>query len=668
MEVPVAARIGAARLLLAQVKDLPTHEAASKLQCAALCETLQQGQLSAEQRAEVSTNVLGLAWFGDHGLRVLHTLVPPEQPFAKRRRTQQNYDAFIYYGSEEFWTHMQDVSVASPAKLDAIIGLCVRIGCRCPSEFSLKLMNSLWLCCSEKSKLATMSHQQKYTLLQHTKRAFDKTRKLAADPPNFVAKLPEDPLVLLRDYPELYKAQFPGEAIAIKPPIDMAAIMSFDLSYNCRGGAGKGAPAAPPTLQLEQGPGIGQMERVANLFMEKMQDITTSQQRMFEVFMMGGANQQRPQPALTAAANMNQALSSFPVRRMPTITFGHDTGSESDARTPPRGAFALEVTPGTPGSASPVPALVGLSTPGSASSLPALVGLSSSASALVGPSSEASALVPASGSHSESVKDMLSMLDEREEEKKDEKKRRKQEEKAAAAAAQQEKEKAAAAQPEKAAAAQPENVAAAPPEKKKARCRQQKHNNLNMHNNKHTSTSTNTHQRSRLVSVLSLMLWCMMRLPGLVLYVENSCIVVYVEVVVVCFVCVVVHVEVVVFLLSALMCMFRLRRRWSWSVLLPRRPPRRWWRRRARAPPRSSTRLVRAGMARRRRRLRKARARVARRLRRLRVLGLTLVSRALDPRSCAAQGSKVQARRMPSSSVAPAVAPRRKHLQRRRRG
>lgn len=189
----VAARIGAARLVLEQVRGQPAHEHISRLQCAALCELFEQVAPSAEERAELASKIIGFHWAGDHGVRVLSALTPTEEPGPKKRRSQQNFDAMVSYGTQEFWDHLGDSAAVSNSKLDSIISMGIRLGLRCPSEHTLKLMNSLWVFCSEPNdRLQRMSSAQKYTLLQHTKREFDRARKLACEPPLYIQKLPEE--------------------------------------------------------------------------------------------------------------------------------------------------------------------------------------------------------------------------------------------------------------------------------------------------------------------------------------------------------------------------------------------------------------------------------------------------------------------------------------------
>ena len=122
----------------------------------------------------------------------------------------------------------------------------------------------------------------------------------------------EDPLVFLRDHAELYRLQYPGDALPVKAPIDMFALLNFDQSYGCRGGAVKGS-SQTPTLTLEQPAAGGQLERVANLFFEKMQDMYTSQQRMLECLLTGGST-----PKLGAIGT--DGHTRYPVKRLPTIT------------------------------------------------------------------------------------------------------------------------------------------------------------------------------------------------------------------------------------------------------------------------------------------------------------------------------------------------------------
>ena len=214
----------------------------------------------------------------------------------------------------------------------------------------------------------------------------------------------EEPLVLLRDHAELYRVQFPGDAIPVKPPIDIVALLNFDQSYGCRGGSGKIASPSP-TMSIEAQPASGQLERVANLFFDKMQELHLSQQRMLECFVSGGSQ------AMPSTIGAGGGL-RFPVKRLPTISFDSDKDNSSVvtvvSTTPPKPSLAVvSQSPRNeepPADAVPGPALAG-SPADPASPHPASPG--------------AAVPLPAGGSGARfSTLELLELLDEREAEKK----------------------------------------------------------------------------------------------------------------------------------------------------------------------------------------------------------------------------------------------------------
>ena len=213
----------------------------------------------------------------------------------------------------------------------------------------------------------------------------------------------EEPLVLLRDHAELYRLQFPGDALPVKAPTDIVALLDFDQSYGCRGGAVQGSSQAP-TLNLEPPAAGGQLERVANLFFEKMQDVCNSQQRMLECFMTGGSTAK-------FGAMATDGRPRFPVKRLPTITFGSDGGSDGGESS------TLVATPQRPSlpSTSSSPAAAAASASGLAIplALPAPLLVPSTPPPVIVASTQGS-----TGARFSSL-ELLDMLDEREADKKE---------------------------------------------------------------------------------------------------------------------------------------------------------------------------------------------------------------------------------------------------------
>ena len=196
--------------------------------------------------------------------------------------------------------------VSPSAELSAILQLSIQLGCRCPTEHTVKWFCSLWqVTCNSPCQLANQDHSTKYVMLQHVKATFDGLRKNSADPHSWIDKLPDNPTDFVRKYPVLFNAPYSVDMPPIACPIDITGLLSYDNSYGCRGGAkivpmaAPSAPSAQSPTSMSGGP-TGMLEQLASTLAANMQQMSNAQNRMFDTFMAGGAAQLSEQPRCTS--------------------------------------------------------------------------------------------------------------------------------------------------------------------------------------------------------------------------------------------------------------------------------------------------------------------------------------------------------------------------------
>jgi hypothetical protein len=319
----IKARVGAARILLEQhVAGSAIHVTVSRLQTAAIIELIGQSALSNQVKADLSTTVLGMKLNQPDMQAILEALSEGVAvSLAKRRRVQQNWMAVHNYGTAEFWARLQDPVMPGSCKLNLILQLAIGLGCRLPTEPSIKWMTSWWLAVAESPEhVAMMDGAAKKTMLGHVKATFDGLRKAAGDPVVFLDKLPDNPVAFLRDSPGLYHGCFMADPPVV-PAMSIQIIAAIDMSYGCRGGATKLQPQASTTLavpavslQLGDSP----MERMASMMFQRMEAMATSQQRIMEMA-MGATPSHRANPRPLAALADSSPLM---YRKLPTIGIG----------------------------------------------------------------------------------------------------------------------------------------------------------------------------------------------------------------------------------------------------------------------------------------------------------------------------------------------------------
>ncbi len=151
MERQIRARLGAARMVLAELAGQPHHEALSKVQAAAVVASITSQQLPVNTVADLATEVLDIKWHPADLQRVLAALSPDRAPApGKRRKAMQSWEAVLDYCTESDWETLLASDASSGAKMELIIRVAVGVGLRCPTEPTIKFLASWWLCCSTK--------------------------------------------------------------------------------------------------------------------------------------------------------------------------------------------------------------------------------------------------------------------------------------------------------------------------------------------------------------------------------------------------------------------------------------------------------------------------------------------------------------------------------------
>ena len=428
----VRARVGAARVILAQHEGLDTHGAISRVQAAALADLFRTNALSPEACAMVADDLCRMNWHKDDARGLLDMLAPPKPPAAlKRRRSQQNYLSILHFFTGPMWDIFLSAEESSETKKAMLLQFCIDLGLRCPTEHSIKLLTSIWVVLSEtRDSLSKMTASSKFTLFKHFKGAFDRARRLAPDPVAYIEVLPSKPLLLLQQHPDLFKLCF-KDSSPEDPRCDVMEIHRFDQSYACRNG-GKCADSASqsaPVLDLAPGTSGSNIMQIASLFMDRFESLQQSQQRMVELFMGQSAGGRGSSLRSLAAIHDAQGL-PLGTRRLPMKrSLGNAEEDDPRIHVIDRAAAAatpaLALTAALPAAALPAP-------------LPSLDGpeavhaqRSSSASSLDGPTSSsapslAAPLSAIGGSSGDAVANrtaqMLDMLDARESAKKADKK------------------------------------------------------------------------------------------------------------------------------------------------------------------------------------------------------------------------------------------------------
>jgi hypothetical protein len=284
-----SSRLFLSRFLLEEHKATPSiAKKLSELQSGAVAAMVASSTLTVDETAELATVAVGVPWASDADVnRVLAAFtVQSALPPGKRRRSQQDYTMVHHFLTARMWEAMLDPQTPSDVKLTALLGHLIKLGLRCPTEPTLKWLTSFWLVCSvDPAELGRLSVTDKTIRFKNTKVHFNCMRQRATDPPEWVGVLPPKPVDMLRSYPLVYTAAFPGDASPAPPGVSVELIAGFDMSYSCRGGLitlplGFGGSSGTVSVASSSSSTSTDLQ---NMLMGFMQSMQANQQQMVQM-------------------------------------------------------------------------------------------------------------------------------------------------------------------------------------------------------------------------------------------------------------------------------------------------------------------------------------------------------------------------------------------------
>ncbi len=185
-------------------------------------------------------------------------------------------------------------------RLLVLCALAVKLGCRNPSEPTLKRWASLLMvACVDQSELATWNAYQKHGKTTQVSKEFKRIlgrmkESLPANTQHPVI-LPQTFTELADGFPELVGFAY-GEDVEVQsPPVDMAAVLELEGSFSCRRDGQTVAPRTVPTLSLHQPQGadnqhlIQAMNQFATGVMKSINQMQEMQCEMFRQMLDGGS-------------------------------------------------------------------------------------------------------------------------------------------------------------------------------------------------------------------------------------------------------------------------------------------------------------------------------------------------------------------------------------------
>ena len=140
----VRARLGAARIVLERSVGTDNHTTISQTQCLAVISTIKRVTLSVEEQADLQAVVAQVQWAGGDMVAVLAELAG--KPSAtKVRRSMQEFGSIAHYFTGTEWDVLLDPTANMHTKSHIIVSKLAKLGCRCPTEPSLKTCASILL-------------------------------------------------------------------------------------------------------------------------------------------------------------------------------------------------------------------------------------------------------------------------------------------------------------------------------------------------------------------------------------------------------------------------------------------------------------------------------------------------------------------------------------------
>ena len=236
-------RICTAANALEEVAGTSSHQAVSSTQKGALLELLQREMrragISKEEAANLSLLTARCNWYGEDGKELQTALLTHK--YTANRRDQQDYMDLPSYLKAELWKNLKSDDVPASAKRNLIMQFALELGLRNPTEPSIKLLNSLALVAGSTSVLH--GSDQKVIMLKAFKAGFKRMVRNAPAPIAYLLKLPPDPQTCKEQHSALWDSVYGSGEPGLVDECLLKQVISFDQTYQCRGGGTRCGPS-----------------------------------------------------------------------------------------------------------------------------------------------------------------------------------------------------------------------------------------------------------------------------------------------------------------------------------------------------------------------------------------------------------------------------------------
>ena len=324
------ARLCAARFLLESANDA-RGEAISRTQSEAFIALLARAQnLSEGEQLELSDLALSVRWCETDKKAVMDALWPDKADEIKVRSRPSSRQMQTFLGladmlTEGDWAILNDPNPSDLRKREVLIMRALSLGCRRPSEPTLKRWTVLWILITAESSQAidSISNDRKRTMLSFFKAEFHHVKQhspLAPEEP--IVQYPSAPEEFARKYPSQYKAAYGTNDNPVKSKVDVWKIASLEA-------------ASSKTLQLALNPASQNngLECFATCVVEGLRSMQQSQQDMMQ-YMMGRS--QRPSRSLAALSDVaSRSQEGSDAGELNLQFFGHASRSQLGAHSMP---------------------------------------------------------------------------------------------------------------------------------------------------------------------------------------------------------------------------------------------------------------------------------------------------------------------------------------------
>ena len=280
--------------MLGRLASCPTqHASASRTQCTALVDAvLRAKNIDHAAKATLAELAQHVQWEASDAATIARAFCGNDAAShmatgGRSRQPLQDFQNLHNFFLESEWAHLVDSTVSMTVRLDVLIGRCISLTLRNPSEMTFKHMTAMLCVLENRDRLHTLSANHKSEMMTHVKQQFRAASRRAGTSHEHILKLPGCFAELQREWPQVASSACAGQE-PCQCPIDVMLFHSLGQSFRCRGWVN----AAPvPMLSLSGCAGnagtndnnvVDQMQKFAMAMVQGMANMHQQQNRMFE--------------------------------------------------------------------------------------------------------------------------------------------------------------------------------------------------------------------------------------------------------------------------------------------------------------------------------------------------------------------------------------------------